>query len=469
MTRTATWLAAGLPVFLALLLCLGWTEAQGFTSDDVTELWATAIVQIDGPGTFTASDAFYPPVPYALTLALQSWPGDHLVPVPFILAAVAGALILLLWFANLHRVAGMSVAGSLLAVALLGLNPFFLRALADGPETILTILGTWLFARGIVHLRLTGNAPDMMKVAVGLMIVALSDSYGLLISLGALPFLIVAARPSMITASASGYLFAMFYPVAAAIGSLYFVSLIFNSSLVPQLLETPNPVGTAEHLLILSGLGPIVIVAALRNIRTPRLFMPVMAAAGTIGGAYLLNLGLNVEGDPLIAMAPMLGVAVTALRFWPSGRLREPVIVALLAFALAQSVLIMRLTSVPETRDWARAISGQGTQADQPTQQAAAFLTGRSGIMLDVERNPDMVTTLHNVRGLLIAGQPAYDWALEGGLPQARYILVPRMAEGETVTDRVLRRFPALAQNRLSGYSEIYENSRWRVFEKTEF
>ena len=77
------------------------------------------------------------------------------------------------------------------------------------------ILGTWLFARGIVNLRLTGNAPDMMKVAVGLLVVALSDSYGLMLCLGAMPFMIVAARPSMIAASSTGYLVAMFYPVLA--------------------------------------------------------------------------------------------------------------------------------------------------------------------------------------------------------------------------------------------------------------
>ncbi|EAQ02406.1 putative membrane protein [Pseudooceanicola batsensis HTCC2597] len=468
MTRAAGWLAAALPLFLALLLWLGWTEAQGFTSADVTELWAKAIVQIDGPGQFTASDAFYPPLPYALTLALQSLPGDHAVPVPFLLSAALGAMILLLWFDNLRQMGTFRVGASLFATALLGLNPFFLRALADGPETMLTILGTWLFARGIVHLRLTGNAPDMMKVAVGLMIVALSDSYGLLISLGALPFLIVAARPSMIAASSTGYLFAMFYPVAAAVGSLFFVSMIFNSALVPQLLETPEAVPLTEHLMILSGLVPVALVAALRNLPTPGLFMPLIAAAGTVGGAYALNLGLNVEGDPLIAIAPMLGVVVTGLRFWPSGALRVPVVIALLAFGLAQSVLVMRTTAVQETRAWALAVAGRGTGADGPTQEAAAFLSGRSGILLDVERNPGMVTALGDIGGLVIAGQPAYDWALEGGLPQTRYILVPQVAEGRAVSDRVLRRFPSLARNRLSGYNEIYENGRWRVFEKTE-
>ncbi|MDO6587674.1 hypothetical protein Q4543_19360 [Salipiger sp. 1_MG-2023] len=469
MTRTAGWLAAAVPLFAALLLWLGWTEAHGFTSSDVTELWAKAIVQIAGSEQFTASDAFYPPLPYALTLLLQALPGQHGVPVPFVLSAFVGTALLLLWFANLWRVGRFSWGSSVVITALVGLNPYFLRAVADGPETMLTILGAWVFARGLVNLRLTGNAPDMMKVAVGLLIVALSDNYGLMISFGALPFLIVAARPSLIATSSTGYLFAMFYPVLAAIGSLFFVSMIFNSALVPQLLETPASVSVSEHLLILSGIAPLAIIAALRNIKVTRLLMPIVAATATVAGAYVLNMYLNVEGDPLIAIAPMLGVALVGMRFWPPVRLREPVVIALLCLSLLQSVVVMRHTTVAETRDWAQASLGQVIDVAAPTRAAAAFVSDKTDIMLDVERNAGMVVALGDVSGLLMAGQPTYDWALEGGLPQARYILVPRPAEGAPVTDRVLRRFPELSRNRLSGYNEIYANSQWRVFEKTGF
>ncbi|WP_163852090.1 hypothetical protein [Pseudooceanicola aestuarii] len=469
MTRSAVWLALALPLFAGLLLWLGWTQAHGFTSPAVTELWAKAIVQIDGSGQFAASDAFYPPVPFALTLLIQSLPGQSAAPGPIVLSALLGATILLLWFRNLRRVAGISLPGSLVTVALLGLNPVFLRALADGPETMLTLLGTWLFARGIVNLRLTGNAPDMMKVAVGLLTVALSDSYGLMISLGAVPFLIVAARPSMIATSSFGYLFAMFYPVAAAVGSLIFVSLIFNSALVPQLLEQPSPVPLAEHLLILSGVVPVALMVAFRHILMPRLFMPIVAAVGTVLGAYVLNIFFNVEGDPLIAIVPMLGVVVAGLRFWPPVRLREPLIIVMLAFNLMQSVLVVSNTSVAETRDWLQASLGRSSDADDPTRQAAQFLRDKDGIMLDVERNPAMVVAIGTADRLVTSGQPAYDWALEGGVPQAPYIVVPKVTEGAPAADRVLRRFPELHHDRLAGYDEIYGNSRWRVFGKTGF
>lgn len=127
-----------------------------------------------------------------LALFVQPFTGAMAVPGPFLIAAALGAGLLLVWYVNLRDTAGFSRAASLACVALLALNPFFLRAVAEGGEALLTLLGTWVFARGIVNLRLTGNAPDMMKVAVGMLVVSLSSSYGLMICLGSLPFMIVA-------------------------------------------------------------------------------------------------------------------------------------------------------------------------------------------------------------------------------------------------------------------------------------
>ena len=466
MIRTASWSFGFVALALVLLLSLGWTEANGFISVDVTDLWAKSIVQIEGPAQFKATDAFYPPVPYALSLLGQAILPDTQVPVPFVLSALVGAGLLVLWFLNLRDTGQFSGLTSAVVVLLLALNPFFLRALADGPETMFCILGTWLFARGIVNLRLTGNAPDMMKVAVGLLVVALSDSFGLMLCLGAMPFMIVAARPSMIAASSTGYLVAMFYPVLAAVGSLMFVSMIFDSRLVPLLSETATPLTLREHLVILLGLGPAAFVAILRNILIPRLFMPLLAAVGAVLGGYTLNTFFHVEGDPAMALAPMLGVLVAAIRFWPNLPLREPIAIALLSLSLLTSITVMRHVAHDETRAWANAMVGIQNAASQPTHEVVSFLRDKSEIMVDVERNPEIVIGFGTIDRLVIAGEPAYDWALEGGVPRTRYIVVPRQAEGQATADRILRRFPQLRKSQLPGYEKVFQNSQWRVFER---
>ena len=464
MIRAASWSFGFVVLALMLLLSLGWTEAHGFMSMDVTDLWAKSIVQIDGPVQFKATDAFYPPVPYALSLLGQAVLPDTQVPVPFVLSALVGAGLLVMWFLNLRDTGQFSAVTAAVVVLLLALNPFFLRALADGPETMFCILGTWLFARGIVNLRLTGNAPDMMKVAVGLLVVALSDSYGLMLCLGAMPFMIVAARPSMIAASSTGYLVAMFYPVLAAVGSLMFVSMIFDSRLVPLLSETATPLTLREHLVILAGLGPAAFVAILRNILIPRLFMPLLAAVGAVLGGYTLNTFFHVEGDPAMALAPMLGVLVAAIRFWPNLPLREPIAITLMALSLLTSALVMRHVAHNETRVWTNAMLGKENAASRPTQEVVSFLRDKSEIMVDVEKNPQIVVGLGNIDRLVIAGEPAYDWALEGGVPRTNYIVVPRQAEGQITADRILRRFPQLRLSQLPGYEEVFQKQPMACF-----
>jgi hypothetical protein len=468
MTRNAGLWAGFILLFLGLLLTLAWAQANGFVSGRATVLWSKAILQVDGPENFNSTDAFFPPLPFMLAIALQWILGGTSVPIPFLLSAGLGAMMVMMWYSNLRYAGGISVVSSFLAIALLILNPFFLRALAEGPEAVLTLIGTWVFARGIVNLRLTGNAPDMMKVAVGLLIISLSNSYGLLICLGSLPFMIVAARPSMLVASPIGYLIAMFYPVVAAVLSLFFISSIFDSTLMPLLTEEPIPVSLWGHLVILAGLVSLTFVAIMRNIFSPPYFMPILAAFGTIVGAYWLNSMLHVESDPALAIAPMLAVLVVALRFWPKSSLREPILVCLLALGLVFSVLSIRANPVAETRDWLAAVQGRALEGHEATQEVVRFLKDKEGIMVDVERNPEIVPQIEDMKRFILAGQTIYDWALEGGLIRANYILIGKAPKNGIVTDRILRRFPELATNQVASYAEVFSNNRWQVLKRVE-
>lgn len=471
MIRLATACAGLAGLFSLLLVSLARGQAHGFLSSDVTGLWARSMLLVDGPPGFTSADAFYPPLPLALSLLGQSVLGGASVPVPALLSALLGAAVLLIWFVHLRDSGRFGPALSAVMVGLIAANPFFLRAVAAGPPAVLCILGMWIFAQGIVRLRLTGNAPEMMKVAVGLVLVALSDGYGLMICFGALPFMIVAARPGMIAVSAPGYLVAMFYPVAAAIGSVFFIAMIFDARLLPQLIEPPAPFRAADHAMLLAGLLPVTLAAMLRNLPDARLFVPLLAAAGTVLAAYMLNRQFNLEGDPAIALAPLLGVFVCALGVWSARAGRRPgrraAAVLLPIFGLVLSVLAFAGTSHEETRRWSLAMLGSDSARSRATGQLGAFLAGRDGIMVDAERNPDALATLGGIDALIVAGDPAYDRTLAGGVLQARYVLVPKTVPGGAVSDRILRRFPELKQGGVDGYQEVFGNARFRVLEKT--
>ena len=137
-----------------------------------------------------------------------------------------------------------------------------------------------------------------------------------------------------------------------------------------------------------------------------------------------------------------------------------------MALSLLTSALVMRHVAHNETRVWTNAMLGKENAASRPTQEVVSFLRDKSEIMVDVEKNPQIVVGLGNIDRLVIAGEPAYDWALEGGVPRTNYIVVPRQAEGQITADRILRRFPQLRLSQLPGYEEVFQNSQWLVFER---
>lgn len=469
MTRGFTLWFALVAMFLAYLVMLGWVETNGFVSADVTELWAKVLVLSDGPSAFRATDAIYPPLPFMMALAVQSGAGGlSTVPVPLLISAALAALMMVMWFNNLRENGQFTLWGALATTALLGLNPFFLRAVTDGPATVLAVIGTWVFARGIVNLRLTGNAPDMMKVAVGLLVAALSNSYGLLLCLGAMPFMIVAARPSLLVSSPVGYLMAMYFPVLVGCISVLFVSAVFDSRLLPLLSEGGAEVTSNETLTMALAVVPVVLVMIFRTVMAPRYFMPLIAAFGTVLSAFVLNVFLYVESDPVIAMAPMVAVAAVAARFWPPLHLREPICVVLLALWCILALGIMGRAPGAETRAWTRALAGFSVETVDLTQDVAAFLSDKSGIMIDVEQNPDLVTDLRHIDRLILAGEPGYERVMQGALPEADYLVVGLRTQGGQEADQLLLRFPDLRNSGVPGYREAYQNAEWRIFERAD-
>ncbi len=451
-----------------LLLPIAWVHSHGFLSEPVVQMWARAIVQVDGPDLFQSSESFYPPLPYLMSMLVHHLPIPGAAPPPHLLAASVAALTLLLWGADIRDNHDTGPLATGFLVILLASNPVFLRALSEGPGEILLLLGTWIFARGLINLRLTGAAPDMMKVALGLLIVAISDRYGLFLVVGAIPFIAVAARPSMITGSSFGYLTAMLFPAAAAIGSLVFVSHIFDTPFfTPEVRIVREPLELVDLVLVLL-VAPVVPVAIVRLWSVKQYAMPLMAGAGTMLSGCLLVLLLGLDREGALAATLMLAIAATAIRFWPGGARPSPVLAGLLLMGWAGGALAVLSADSMQSKAWSEAALGrQASDIHASDRTAARFLAGRTEIMVDVASHSGLVAALANVDNLVMQGEPLYDYAFYGAGPLTEYIAVHSDRDESASPDRILQRFPQLSSGTLPGYRLVFDTDGWRIFHRT--
>ncbi|MWD26393.1 hypothetical protein E0K89_002770 [Aquicoccus sp. SCR17] len=467
MTRATGFLLGWAALATALLAPLLWVEAHGFLSGAVIADWGRAILQVDGPALFRATDPLYPPLPKVLTLAVQGVAGRPGLPTPHIVSLAVGGLTLLVWFGEFRRRGRYSAPVAAALVLLLALNPVFLRALSEGPGAVFLVLGTWLYARSLLDLRQSGTAPDMMKVAIGLLVVSMAHPFGLLIAMGSLPVIVLAARPSMIAASSLGFMVSMFFPAAAAVASLLFVSLVLGSTFLA--LE-PTPAGLAPldelSLPLLTGAMAVIVLA--RLVPAPRRMLPLLAAMAGLLGAILLNFVFRFESDPALLAAPMLGLLAAALPLSPVNRVRGAAMTAFLLLALPLNGWGLATFGAELDRRWLEAALGHDLGDPLRRERAlAAFLRDREGVLLDAERHPGLIAVLGGTRGLVIAGQTSYELAALGGRPRAGYIAV-RAPEGSTGgRDRLLAAQPQLSISAPGGYRLAYQSGPWRVFEIT--
>ncbi|RYH02015.1 hypothetical protein EU805_12605 [Salipiger sp. IMCC34102] len=453
-------------LFAALLSGLFWLDLRGFMSESIEQMWARAIVQIEGPPRFRATEAFYPPLPYTMTLILQQVRPGNLLPTPLLLSAALSAAMLLAWYANLRERGELGRGAALIILVLLAFNPLFIRAVAEGPNAVLLLFGFWIYARGLLNLRLNGAAPDMMKVAVGLLVMPLSHSYGILLALGTLPFIVISARPSMLAMSSTGYLTAMFFPVLAAIGSLSFVSFVLNTEFFSSSFVRGGAPSPASGLTPLALSLCLPLAALIRLILLPRYALPILAGIGSLAGGATLNLAYGFENDSVIVATPVLGLCVVAVRSWPLGSMRVGLVCALLATSLPLAILGMRSAGSSESQRMVKVLSGQ-TVADPRTlnRDLAKVLAGRQEILVDIERHPGLVAAIGDIQSFLITGDPDYDITIEGGRPRGDYLLVRQDLMATAQDDRLLRAFPQLADGEAEPFDLLYSRNGWRLFE----
>lgn len=464
MSKMMSFLAIMLALSLFLMVPLLWVEANGFISASAVETAARAILLADGPAVFRATDAFYPPIPFTVALVLQAAIGGG-AQIPILMSAVTGAVLLYLLYGNFVEKAAYPPLEAAILVLLIAINPLFLRALSEGSDVLLLVIGVWIYGRGLVNLRLTGAAPDMMKVAVGLLIIPLSQGYGLLIAVGTLPFLVLAARPSIFVVSPVGYLVSMFFPVVAAIGSLLFVSAVLKTTFFSaQIAAGKGDLGWISLAALAAPLLVLTVVLG-RLAPWPRYWMPLLALTAALVAAAALNQVYEIEPDPVLTAVPLIGAVAVALRLWPASGLRFWIAAALLLLSVPVAIWSIRAYGEHESQAWLDAASGRGIMDPLRADRAAAlFIAKLDGVIADVERHPGLVTTMGDISSLVVAGQPGYDFALAGGHPSSGYLAVRKDPEMLVTSDRLMRTFPHLENNVPSGYELVYDNEGWRVF-----
>lgn len=469
MTRKSVIFAAFALLFAFNLTLLAVAETNGFISKRMMELWAAGITQVEATG-FRQTESFYPPLPDTLNL-IATWLIPGQVPAPLVLSAILASLLTMLWFANLRQNGGFGWIGAGILTTLLVLNPMFLRSFAEGPGMVLMLFGTWLYLRGLVNLRIRGSAPDIMKVGLGLVIAVVSHGYGLMIAAAALPCLMMSGRPDQLTNAPFGFLATMVFPVALAGVSLIFVGYVFDLPIFTPQPGSGSVTAPRAVMVAILALLPASITAILLHSGLMRFWLPLVAGLATLLAATVMNVMLGLLTDPILIAAPYLCFAAVAIRFWPFTQRRGPIAAAMLTVSWVCCAILVTLPSNAVTSRWALAVLGH--QVDNSERQAAAqvvnFLDGKTGVMVDIERSPELVIASNGVQGLTVAGQPRYDLAVRTRQSDAD-ILVLRTAALNTNAerDRLARALGLTGFGVPPGYIVTFSAGPWQVYESIE-
>ena len=459
-----------------LLAACAWVEGGGFLSRETLELWSRALL-LDHEGfLLQQGQSFYPPLPFLLTLAVQPFvPAGP--PPPVLVSCLLGGLMAATWRADLRERGDVGRLASLAIVALLVLNPLFLRCVAEGPAQVLLVIGVWTVGRGFFSLRLSGSAHDMMRFALGLLILAFSHRYGMMLVLAAFPFASVAARPSLLTSSPHGYLVALFFPVAGAAFAYLFLGAVFSDGLVETLLSPPGRAGAdqalqgwqaaAWRLCLALCVAPAVLGALAAARATARLALPMAATAATVVAAALLDLAYGYQPELALALAPMLTAAFVAIRYWPTKRGRTPAALALSLVGVFGGALTLGLSTAPGASAWrAAALSPAPVTLLAEVGEVAAFLRGRDDLMMDPQASPELVVALGGPPGVVTPGDPRFERALARGRPASAWVAV--RAEGLPAgrPDAVARAFGAALGPESPTYELVLRQEDWRIYRR---
>ncbi|MCJ2188865.1 hypothetical protein [Novosphingobium beihaiensis] len=479
------WIAALTALLLAALL-----EAanRGYVSTSNMDLWGRTLLASSGELSIQKVVTAFPPLPYATVLAIHgAVPGLDFA-APQLLSALIASLLVWGWYRTL-RESGFSLRPAILAVLLLAGSPLYLRAVAEGPGFMMLLAGFWLFALGMFQLRRGHRVNDIILVSTGLVITGFSHPFGLMLVLGVLPFLALAAPPDRLRTATLAVLLVLLFPLIFALASFIYVNWVFagdgfyflshlsretaglGSSNVLFFDAGQMPGGIVPPLIAAMGVFAVSPIAISMFVLTARLPPLRLAAAGLIGHlvctmflAYMFGL------LPPIAAAASLGLplaAATSAR-WPQPRPHRSGVIIMLLAGFIGSWLIAATDPASETVRWRAALTGAPVPSTDPELDAlAAHTQHKDSVLFDAEAAPAVIALRGNAQGIWSADTTQFRIAALSKTIDARMIVVrnPHSALGG---GRVARNFPRLYDEGHPGYHRLFDSGRWRIYVASE-
>ena len=467
MTQSLRFTIAWIFFATAFLALAGWLHFNGFLSESTIQIWSKVILQLDGAPGFRSSDALYPPLPFFISLILHNVVGAQSVPVPTLASIlVAGLLAARVYMRMVARADFSPVMATFVLILVLG-NPVSLYAITSTPEMAFLFFGLWILTNGLTRLRRTSRAPDMMQVGLGLMTIGLSSSYGLLICLSALPFLIVAAPPRLIIKSASGTVLAVIFPVVCAVGSLLLLSAIFDTPLMATDLEfvRGETLRTTVLLFVISAGLSILSVFAIS--REQQSVVPLLCMIGTVTCAMLLDLSIGYFNDTLIAASPLILMGCVGVCAWPKRKFRGLVILVAASLSWLCGAYFIAEQDRSDVDKWADAFAGKPSLITD-AQLVSRFVSGRKDVLIDGEQSPELIIALDGLEGLVSNGDPDFEVVAAGGRPNQSYIVLRNQTTLPIIKDRLMRRFSNVKSTPPTGYFITYERGEWIILERID-
>lgn len=478
--RLLTWLVPT-ALFVAFL---GWLGANGFFSADVMRATGFGILDAEGHSTFAEFVTRYPTLPSVATMtATWAAPWSPL-PQPLLVSAGLGGLIIvgLAWG---YRKAGYDRWVTLALVALVALNPVFLRLMSEG-EAFWPVAGGTLFAAGMLRLRHGVVVTNAIIIAIAMFLLIPSHKVGITLVISALPFLVLACPPSILSISAVGAYMALLFPSLFLVLSLVYVSQVFQGDalafvadvmrdwnlspiVVPTAGEHMDPTGgVLAGLLSVALVAPIMPAMLVMGWQNVALRMANIALLATACVSVTLCLIAFPQMEPVTALGPILGFAAAAVSWIPRWRRRQAIAIALALLGLIGSAISLGLDGRSESTRWIRAALGEpaGPSPLDPMVDLGARLAGHDGIMLDPEVMPEAIAARRTSKGLILPTDGEFRRTFMTRILTAPAIVVLD-PDRWLRPDRIGRNFPDFYGRGADGYQLAYDGGYYRIYQRT--
>ncbi len=471
--------------FVTALMLASAAIWHGFLPNDAISLWAGAIIAGDGQISIGRIVAAYPTIPFLATAALE-YIAPAGTPTPALLAATLIGLLAGIWFVALRGV-GLSLVVAGAATAMLIFHPALLRAAIGGPSEMLVAVSLFVLANALFDLRARGAAPEVMVVALMLLVLAFSHPMGAAIACAAVPYLVFAVRPALVANSAFNVVIALIFPTLFSVAAFAYVSWVFPGSgwsfyaapaeslaawsagvtdLFGGGFTGVDALDAAFAFIIALALGAPLALATVWHIRRrqPLVAPAIVLAAATVTAAAI-SVATGWFGDPAaVAVAAPVLSAVMLIRI-PEARAPRGRMLTLLALGWLGGALALALV---DPRAVAQ-LGSAGLQGDRNRLEALNLghaIAGRDGILVDTDNAPAVVVGRGDAVGLLSPGDERFFLALLFGRLNAHFVAVPDPQTAAGQQDRINRSFPSLFRLGRPDYRLVYRNTSWRLYER---